>query len=247
MTSLLLMALGYLQFIPRFTLFIPLLAGLAIIALGAFNIQWNFFLPAIHQGHPQQQAIALTFDDGPHPVYTPLVAELLHRYNIKATFFCIGKHAAVHPHLVKALHDQGHLIANHSFTHTATIDFHSRNQWLEEIRKTDAAIETVTGEKPRHFRPPFGVTTPHLAKAIRKTNHTVIGWRVRPYDTVTSSAQRIAERILRKTKPGHIILLHDTHERVVPVLERLLPLLLQRNYTFVTIEQLIQHSVHDKK
>ncbi|HWK99871.1 MAG TPA: hypothetical protein VNQ55_07985, partial [Parapedobacter sp.] len=93
--------------------------------------------------------------------------------------------------------------------------------------------------------PPYGVTTPHLANAIHMSGHRVIGWCARPYDTLKRRLpRRIAETVLRKVKPGAIILLHDTHERIVPVLEQLLPELHQRGYALVTVAELIDQDAY---
>lgn len=227
-----------------FTLFLLTVGGLILIALGAFNIQWNFFLKAVHRANTPTRQIALTFDDGPHPMYTPRVLELLEKHGIHATFFCIGKHVAQYPQLTKELKRGGHVVANHSFTHAATIDFHNRAKWVVEIRQTDDAIEQAIGKRPRLFRPPYGVTTPHLAKAIKETSHTVIGWKVRPYDTLNRPPEQIIRTILQKTKPGDIILLHDTHERIGPVLEQLLPELKKRKFDMVTVEKLLQQHAY---
>src|SRR5690606_6933295 len=227
-----------------FILFLILVAGLILVTLGAFNIQWNFLLNAIHSVTTTHRKIALTFDDGPHPDYTPQVLRLLKKYGVQATFFCIGKHAAKFPHLVSELQQQGHTVGNHSFSHASTIDFHNRVAWVTEIQQADQAIKQAIGQQPRFFRPPFGVTTPHLAKAIKDTGHTVIGWRVRPYDTLNRTPERIVSLLLRKTKPGDIILLHDTHERIIPVLEQLLPKLKERKFEMVTVENLIQQHAY---
>ncbi|MFB2120597.1 MULTISPECIES: polysaccharide deacetylase family protein [Parapedobacter] len=217
-----------------------LVIGLTIIAWGAFHIQANFFLKVTHQGIATDRQVALTFDDGPHPVYTPQVLELLDRYNVKATFFCIGKNVRKHPDVVQRIHDTGHAVGNHSYSHARSIDFNGKTNWLEELQQTDTAIGQVIGLRPIFFRPPYGVTTPHLAQAIRMSGHRVIGWRVRPYDTLESrSPAQIVRMILEKVKPGAIILLHDTHGRIVPILEQLLPQLHQHGYHLVTVSQLI--------
>ena len=107
----------------------------------------------------------------------------------------------------------------------------------------DAAISRLIGSKPRFFRPPYGVTTPHLAQALSESGHLVIGWRIRPYDTIDQAPLRVAEKILKKVKAGDIILLHDTHERILPVLEQLLPRLKEQHFEQVTVEELIkQHA-----
>lgn len=226
-------------------LIIGLLAiALLTLVLGAFNIQWNFFVKAIHRTNTATRSIALTFDDGPHPTFTPNVLAQLDKHGIRATFFCIGKHVAQAPQLMKDLHSRGHVIGNHSFTHASTIDFHNRAKWITEIRQTDNIIKQAVGKQPRFFRPPFGVTTPHLAKAIKETGHTVIGWQVRPYDTLNRSPENIVRTILKKTKPGDIILLHDTHDRIAPVLEQLLPKLKKKKFDMVTVENLIQQHAY---
>ncbi|MGK6351657.1 polysaccharide deacetylase family protein [Parapedobacter sp. DT-150] len=230
--------------VTLFILLVLLVIGLLILILGAFNIQWNFFLKALHRGEITDQRIALTFDDGPHPIYTPKVLALLEEYHVQATFFCIGKQIAKHPDLVRLLNDRGHLVGNHSYTHAATIDFRTKAGWLGEIRHTDTAIAECIGRRPRFFRPPYGVTTPHLAQAVKESGHAVIGWRVRPYDTLKRPAERIVRTILKKTKPGDIILLHDTHDRVALVLEQLLPELQKRHFTMVTVDTLIQRNAY---
>jgi len=226
-------------------LLILLVVGIGIIAWGAFNIKGNLFLTAIHKGDATNRQIALSFDDGPHPVYTPQVLALLNEYGTQATFFCIGKNIAQHPEIVQQIHAAGHVVGNHSFTHAHTIDFHGKANWLDELRQTDDAIAQAIGRRPRFFRPPYGVTTPHLAKAIRASGHAVIGWRVRPYDTLKSRQPHyIARTILQQVKPGDIVLLHDIHDRIVPVLEQLLPQLEQRGFTMVTVAKLIDQDAY---
>ena len=222
-----------------------LVAVLALIAWGSFHIQANFFLNAIHRGNASNKQIALTFDDGPHPIHTLEVLKLLEQYNAKATFFCIGKNVIKHPDVLRQIHNAGHIIGNHSYTHSATIDFHGETSWLNELRQTDATIKQAIGRAPRFFRPPYGVTTPHLANAIRKSGHDVIGWRIRPYDTLKRrSPTRIARTLLHQAKPGSIILLHDTHDRITLVLEQLLPELRQRGYSLVTVAELIDKNAY---
>lgn len=236
---LLLVAGAWQGYLPGFAVLLALLVVVAIVAVGASRIGSGFFLPAATHYPTTQKKIALTFDDGPHADFTLAVASLVEQYDGRSTFFCIGQRVKKHPHIVRQLHERGHQIANHSFSHSKWIDFKTRRGWLEEIRKTDEALSMATdGHQNTAFRPPYGVTTPHLAAAIRKTGHHVVGWRVRPFDTAVADPSRIAERVWKKIRPGDIVLLHDTHDRIVPALEQLLPLLEQHGYKLVTVEEL---------
>lgn len=222
-------------------------AGIAAVAWGASHIQANMFIRAVHRGNTADKKIALTFDDGPHLTYTPAVLHLLSQHRAKATFFCIGKNAEQYPGIVAQAHQAGHAIGNHSYTHAATIDFQLQRGWLDELHQTDDVIERTIGHRPAFFRPPYGVTTPHLAGAVRASGHRVIGWCIRPYDTVKSrTPEHIVGTILQQVKPGAIILLHDTHDRIVPVLEQLLPKLCERGYALVTVAELIEQHAYTK-
>ena len=210
-----------------------------MMAYVSFNMKLNFFLKSF-TGNPKMKAkkIAITFDDGPNPKYTPEVLKLLKAYNAKATFFCIGKHVESHPELLKSIAQEGHQIGNHSFSHKTTIDFNSANKWIEELEKTDEAIEAVVQMKPTCFRPPYGVTTPQLAKAIKKTGHTVVGWNLRSFDTVIKNPRWIVNKLIKGIQSGAIILLHDKQSNCIPVLECLLQHCNHENYKLVTVNEL---------
>ena len=181
----------------------------------------------------------MTFDDGPHPIYTPKVLELLKKHRAKASFFLIGENLKKHPYLVERILDEGHSIGNHSFTHSKTIDFKGKARWLKEIEETDLEIQKITGKKPKFFRPPYGVTTPHLADALEKTGHLTIGWNQRTYDTILRNPKKILSKLRKNLKAGDIVLLHDSHENIIPILEHLLPEVERKNLSFVTINELI--------
>lgn len=227
-------------------IFIPILFWFLIVSVASFNIQWNFFLQSISKGNSKGNQIALTFDDGPNPEFTPKVLELLQKYEAKASFFCIGKNVKAHPEILKLIDLQNHTIGNHSFSHSSKIDFNDKKAWLEEINSTDLVIQKTIVKKPNFFRPPFGVATPHLAKAIQETQHKFIGWDVRSFDTVPKhTPEKVVDRILKKVRPGSIILLHDHLQNIVPILEQLLPALQKRNFKFVTIDELINYEPYE--
>ncbi len=217
----------------------PFAALFGFVALACSKIQWNFFVSAIHSGDNSTQKIALTFDDGPDPNYTPQVLDILKKYNAKATFFLIGKNIKQYPNLAERIVGEGHTVGNHSFSHSQTIDFKNQNGWLKELEETDLEIMKITGKKPKFFRPPYGVTTPHLAGALKKSGHTTVGWSQRTYDTMSISPLKINEKILKNFKSGDIILLHDSHENIVPLLEQLLPEIERKNLSFATVNELI--------
>jgi len=215
-----------------------LVFGFIIIVLASLTMRWNWFLKAFTHLKTNKKIIAITFDDGPNPEYTPQVLALLKKHHAKATFFCIGKHIEKYPELTKAIVNDGHVIGNHSYSHSNTIGFNNTKSWVEEIDRTDQLIEQTTGFKSNLFRPPFGVTTPHLAAALKTTNHSCIGWNNRSFDTFINSPKTISNRVLKQFTPGGIILLHDTQVNCIPVLEHLLQVLQSEHYKMVTINDL---------
>lgn len=214
------------------------------ILICSAKIQLNFFVKSVNHGSRNSNTIYLTFDDGPHPLYTPQVLDLLKNFNAKASFFLIGQHAEKFPDLVSRISEEGHTVGNHSFTHSDFIDFKNAKGWSDELEKTNEVIFKIIGKLPKFFRPPFGVTTPHLATALQKTKMISIGWDIRTYDTVLKNPKKINYKIQNKIKPGSIILLHDTHEQIILILEQLLTELAQRNFKFESINQQIDEKIH---
>lgn len=216
------------------------LVWLVITIIGSFSPGWNYHLHALISNPTiSTKKIAITFDDGPNSQFTPEILKILSKYNAKATFFCIGHQVEKHPEVLKSIVSEGHLAGNHSYTHNYFINFKSMQGWITELQKTDEVIERVTGIKATLFRPPFGVTTPHLAKAIKISGHRVIAWNIRSFDTVLKNPEVIVKRLTHKVKPGSVILLHDNHPKIVYILERLLQFLQENDYQMVTINQLL--------
>lgn len=235
-------------FFLKVTCFLPVLVlivlYLAIVTVGAFNIRMNFFFTSLNSGKPDKKEIALTFDDGPHPEITPKVLDILEINQARAAFFSIGKNVAKYPEITKAAFEKKHIIANHSYSHSNFFDFLPSAKMAGELEKTNEVIYRTTGEKPRLFRPPFGVTNPLLKKALKKTGLTPAGWSVRSLDTVKSAGE-VLERLKKKTHPGAVILLHDTHERIIPVLEDFLPWLQQNGYQITGLDKMLNIEVYE--
>lgn len=224
---------------PWYFIILPFLILLLFIGIASSQIQLNLFVDSIHKGKIDETKIALTFDDGPHPVYTPIVLDLLKRNQAKATFFLIGKNVKQYPYLVERILKEGHCIGNHSFNHENTIAFKTKKGWIQEIEETNSVMEKIIGKTPRFFRPPFGITTPHLASALKETNMLSIGWNNRTFDTAQKNVDAIVRKLENNVQAGSIILMHDSHERIQPLLEQLLPKLANKNLSFVSLNELI--------
>ena len=181
---------------------------LTIFVCGLCLIRMNFFCCAICRGKPGRMKVALTFDDGPDPKATPAVLDLLKREEIPATFFCVGENVAAHPEIAKRIAADGHLLANHSYTHPWYVSVLRGLALRREMERTQEAIEAAAGVRPKYFRPPSGMTGPNFRGALKKMGLTLVGWDVRSLDTVTTPKKTVA-RIVRLAADGSIILLHD--------------------------------------
>lgn len=214
---------------------------LILIIFGSFRLSADFFLNAIHSNHlTSQNIVALTFDDGPHQKYTLQVLALLKTYEMKASFFCIGKNIEKNPDILKEILKEGHLIGNHSFEHHPMYGFFSTKRVTNDLSRNHDLIFQITNKKLKLFRPPFGVTNPNIARAVKKLNLTTIGWTVRPFDTVVKDPIKIYQRITSRLKKGDIILLHDTNKTSVMALESILKYLKENNFKSVTVDELIK-------
>lgn len=222
----------------------PLILHLSIFFLGAVNIRWNFYLNSFYKAK-NKKLLALTFDDGPS-AYTVQILDILKEQNIKASFFTIGERAAQNTALVKRWHDEGHIIGNHSYQHGFNFDWQSSKKMANEILQTNHVIERITGLKPKLFRPPYGITNPNLARAVRKTNMHSIGWTLRSFDTKTTNADYLFKNIFNKLKGGDIILLHDSMEVTAKILTPLIQQAKQMGYTFVPVNEILEIEPYKK-
>ncbi|MFW0736824.1 polysaccharide deacetylase family protein [Flavobacterium sp. T12S277] len=221
------------------------LIWLGINAVGSSIISSNYHVKAYCNNPLEtEKKIALTFDDGPG-VFTLEVLELLKKYKVKATFFCIGKNIEKHPEIVKQIIEEGHLVGNHSYSHSNFFDFYTAKTIREEIKKTDTLLEKYTSKKINFFRPPYGVTTPSIRRALKTTGHKVIGWNIRSLDGGTKNQNLIFNRIIKRISPGGIVLLHDTGSHSVLVLEQFLQFLEQNNYKVISTEELLNLKAYE--
>ncbi|MCF4101635.1 polysaccharide deacetylase family protein [Gillisia sp. M10.2A] len=222
-----------------------LILGVAVgyttfLLLVSSNIQFNFFVNAYHNNpEVSQRQVAITFDDGPVE-NTLKILEVLKKYDVKASFFCIGKNIEANPHIFNKILEEGHFIGNHTFSHTKKMGFLSRNKIIQEIQECDKTAFNVGGIKPNTFRPPFGIINPKIKAALEVTGHKVIGWNLRSYDTIVRSEKLILNRITSRIKPGDVVLLHDRKEHTVVILEQLLIFLQTNDFTACRVDNLFK-------
>lgn len=180
-----------------------------LLCLGApFFPASRFFLPVISRAVTGTDGVALTFDDGPSPESTPILLDLLARYQLPATFFVVGEKAAQHPELITAILAGGHSIGNHSLRHDYFLMLRSWRDIQRDIRATQEILRK-SGIVPLVFRPPSGITSPPLQKALAGEKLAVVTFSCRAYDRGNRNIRDLAGKILRRLRPGHIIMLHD--------------------------------------
>lgn len=210
-----------------------------VTALGSALVSWNYHINILNANkYATKNQIAITFDDGPNTEFTPQVLALLEQFNAKATFFCIGKHIESHPKLFKQILDEGHLVGNHTYSHHNLFGFFNTQKVQAELKKTNDIIKQFSGLSTKLYRPAFGVTNPNIRRAVQNLHLTTIGWNKRSLDTTNLSEEQILKRITKNLNSGDVILLHDSSEKSVRVLEQLLLFLRDNNFQSVTVDAL---------
>jgi peptidoglycan/xylan/chitin deacetylase (PgdA/CDA1 family) len=196
----------------------------------------------VSHGGRDRPEVALTFDDGPLPQYTRQVLDVLGRYEVKATFFCCGMHAAGHAGDIARISAQGHALGNHTWSHPFLPEL-SYRQLTEQIDRTQEAIAVASdGTAPALFRPPYGSRTPEVMGWLGETASTIVLWDVDPSDWAMPGADEIARIVLEAAQPGSIILLHDgggDRSQTVAALPRIIEGLHERGYRFALVEDML--------
>jgi peptidoglycan-N-acetylglucosamine deacetylase len=224
--------------LPLWAFAVPVaLYGLAV-AYGSYFIEANFFFKSYCNGSTTQKHIALSFDDGPAQ-YTAQVLQILQDYGVEAAFFCIGNRIAGNEAILQQIHQEGHLIGNHSFSHHFWFDLYSASKMQSDLAQMNQLAENVTGLKLRLFRPPYGVTNPNLKKAIKAGDFVSVGWNVRSLDTVIKDPQKLLQRVNKRLKPGAIVLFHDTNATTVTILPAFIKQALANGYQIVRLDKML--------
>ena len=211
----------------------------------AFSPCSGFHHKVVCKGNQQKKWISLTFDDGPEPECTSGILEVLKRQGVNATFFLTGTKIEQHPELVKAINLDGHIVGNHTFSHSVWFDFFSTRRMVRELRQTNDLIRLHTGKTPRYFRPPYGVINPMLSRALAVTGLLTVCWNQRSFDTVSGDSSRIMKKLIRNLKPGSIILLHERTPFVRDHLEALIRNITEQGFEIKPLPELIQHPAYE--
>lgn len=218
-------------------------------------IAYGYFIPAspvfgkvYYKGNATEKVVALTFDDGPNDPYTSEVLDVLARYKVKATFFVIGRNVELYPETARRILAEGHVLGNHSYSHDAN---HALSPYgARDMRLAQVVIFHIIGVWPHLYRPPHGKKTPWELQQVNKGGLVEVTWSVSTNELNTKSAESVAQKIVSKTEPGEIILLHDGYgtehnnsradkSLTVEALPLIIAQLQAKGYRFVTIPELL--------
>ena len=211
----------------------------------------EMYARVVSRGPAGSARVALTFDDGPHPVTTRRVLEALAPTRHRATFFVLGEKARRHPDVVREIHAGGHTLAVHGDSHDRLHSFRMPRTVRDEIVRAGAAVQAATGVRPRFFRPPLGHTSVTSVRGARLAGVTLVGWSSRGFDGIRGrSPEAVVERVGRTLVDGAIVMLHDAAEHddfepaAVRALPRLVALLDERGLTSVGLDALLGDPTH---
>lgn len=179
--------------------------------------------------------IALTFDDGPSTAWTPALLEGLKERGVKATFFLIGENADKNPEIVKRMAEEGHLIGNHTYHHVELTKV-SENEARLELADTSAVIVRITGKEPEYMRPPFGAWQRKLEQEIQMLP---VLWTIDPLDWTTENQDEIVNKVVTEAEENDIILLHDCYKSSIEAGLRIVDILQEEGFVFVTVDELL--------
>jgi polysaccharide deacetylase family sporulation protein PdaB len=211
---------------------------LQIIAQHQTELERGSRYRKIMRGDTRRKQVAITFDDGPHPAYTPELLAILRRYNAKATFFVVGEKAEQAPDLVKAEVAGGHSVGNHTYHHVDLTKIPDEDV-ATEIKACGEVLEEITGRAPHLFRPPGGDYNKHVAEVADALGYIVVLWTDNSRDYARPGKRIIETRVLNRIRNGGIVLMHDGIQQTVDVLPQILSFLNDKGYQLVTIDEMM--------
>lgn len=220
-------------------------SALGLVTYAVRGRSAGILAPSVYRGNPEKPQIALTFDDGPTES-TPALLEVLAEHGVKATFFMCGRNVRRFPDIAREVVAAGHEIGNHTESHSY-LHLHSREYIYRELAMAQQSIRTVTGCRPRYFRPPYGVRWLGLRSAQRRLGLTGVMWTTITRDWKWSSC-RVTRLMLTRARNGSIFCLHDGRgtaaspdiRSTIEAVEAVIPRLKDRGFEFVTLTGMLQ-------
>jgi len=246
--------------IKKILFFLILAVFLIALAVVSFTVFFDQAVIArrgtIYHVPSSEKVVALTFDDGPSPKWTPEILDVLKAKQAKATFFMLGEHVEEYPEVARRVAAEGHEIGNHTYDHH-TLIYYKTPELEKELNDAQAAIYKATGVTTKYFRPPKAWLTDNEKKDIKRMGYEVILWSLNSKDWVTFDDRFIVKYLLHYVQPGDILLFHDSggvfkteggnRKETVKAVSRLIDKLRERGYRFVTISELLKLQVKDGK
>lgn len=211
-----------------------LVCGGTIWATSVFVVRSSLFRKTLCR-LPTADHVLLTFDDGPHPIHTPQILEILSESGIKAVFFLIGNHALAHPDLVRRIKAEGHVIGNHSMTHPVA-SFWMAGPWRvsREVTRCNETLRNLTGIDTSLFRAPVGHHSFFLEPILIHSRMISVGWSRRGFDGIEALASQAPARLLNHLSGGEILVLHDSNPHIAVMLKAVIDGLKQRGLASFT-------------
>jgi peptidoglycan/xylan/chitin deacetylase (PgdA/CDA1 family) len=234
---------------------------LSLVAYGYFIPASPVFGKVYYKGSPAENIVALTFDDGPNDPYTSQILDILDSYNIKATFFVIGRNVELYPETARRIVAEGHILGNHSYSHNAN---HALTEYgFRDLQLAQEVIFNITGVSPHLYRPPHGKKSPWELYDVKKEGLIEVTWSVSANDQHVvayfgePSPETFAKEIVHETHPGEIILLHDgygtlhgTVKSDKDITVKALPLIIEqlqaKGYRLVTVPELLDKPAYNE-
>ena len=231
-------------------LFFILVVGLGLVLFTIFFDQAVLVRRGtVYHENVTEKVVALTFDDGPSPQWTPLILDELKEANVKATFFMLGEHVKKYPQVARRVAAEGHDIGNHTYSHHVLI-YYKMDELESEIKQAENVIRQVTGKTTVFFRPPKAWLTGEEKQKIKELGYEVVLWSLNSKDWVTFDDKYIIKYLLHHVRPGDIILFHDSggvftveggnRKETVLAIRKLIERLKERGYRCVTVSELLK-------
>lgn len=223
---------------------VPYASILILLLLSTFFLGKNHQRKEIVHSIPtREKVVALTYDDGPHPIYTPQILAILKEHHVKATFFMIGASVEKYPSIVKQVIREGHSIGNHTYSHPRNLATLRNQRVREEMENCETTIERNLGRRVAIFRPPKGIYSAEVIREAKEAGYQMVLWSVCGDNRKMKDPKAMANRVVQSVKPGNIILLHDgtfdSRWRDVEATPIIVEGLLKKGYRFVSVPQLL--------